>query len=338
MASLSPVHGQSSRAISPVFDAFLASEQLNETKNKVQNWGTQVLHRSITQLPNTLLVTHRNVYAKIKSAEAAPTGMYRVKKEAIDLANGDVLARLVAHYPDDEQKICLKREFDILQELKGCRGIVRVEELVIGRNKRGLETWTLYEQNCNLGELYDFVRRGELFEGDEARELMADLLEGLNSIHAIHCVHRDLKFENIFLDQKEGQRRQAFIGDFNGAEKFRNENDGVGFEGTIEFMSPEKLTRGHDRNWTYKKEKASDVYALGLILYYMSKGRHLYICRSSEASMERVIYTLANRSVRKYFPEKPPEKTIDWVIYQMLSPEALRPSIADALKMFKECP
>ena len=107
------------------------------------------------------------------------------------------------------------------------------------------------------------VKRRKL-ESAEALEIARQLCAGLSEAHRSGIVHGDLKSSNIILSQNEDGSLRPVITDFglaSGANQPSRE-----FGGTPDYMAPE-LWRGG------KPSKASDVYALGVILYEIVTGR-----------------------------------------------------------------
>ncbi|MCU1235352.1 MAG: serine/threonine protein kinase with repeat [Candidatus Solibacter sp.] len=90
-----------------------------------------------------------------------------------------------------------------------------------------------------------------------ARQLCAALAEA----HRSGIVHRDLKTGNIMVSRGAGGGLRAVITDFG----LSGENSEFAGFGTARYMAPE-LWRGE------KATKASDVYALGVVLYEMATG------------------------------------------------------------------
>jgi predicted ATPase len=90
------------------------------------------------------------------------------------------------------------------------------------------------------------------------------LLEGLDAAHELGVVHRDLKPQNIMIDEKETVK----IMDFGIAHSVQI--PGVTKEGTTigtpEYMSPEQV-EGKET------DQRSDIYSLGVILYEMTTGQ-----------------------------------------------------------------
>lgn len=96
------------------------------------------------------------------------------------------------------------------------------------------------------------------------------ICEVLTAAHEQGVIHRDLKPDNIMLTPGPKDRYQVKVLDF-GIAKITDEDSGPMTEtgaifGTPEFMSPEQA-RGDGA------EPRSDLYALGLILFYMVTGK-----------------------------------------------------------------
>jgi len=104
---------------------------------------------------------------------------------------------------------------------------------------------------------------GQLSPG-QALAIAKQVCEGLEEAHRLGIVHRDLKSQNIMIDE-EGNAR---IMDFGIARSLKGKGiTGPGIiVGTPEYMSPEQV-EGKEL------DKRSDIYSLGLILYEMVTGR-----------------------------------------------------------------
>ena len=113
-------------------------------------------------------------------------------------------------------------------------------------------------------DLKSFIRRvGQLPVG-KAVLIGRQIAEGLTEAHKIGVVHRDLKPGNIMID-KDGD---AKIMDFGIARSLAGGGTTVegAIIGTPEYMSPEQV-EGKE------KDRRTDIYALGIILFEMVTGR-----------------------------------------------------------------
>ena len=106
--------------------------------------------------------------------------------------------------------------------------------------------------------------RGPLPAGEAAR-VLRDVAWALGYAHGQGVVHRDVKPDNILLEQGTGR---ALVADFGIASAVRGAAglDGETISGTPEFMAPEQaLGEGVDER--------SDLYSLGVTAYFALSGR-----------------------------------------------------------------
>lgn len=90
---------------------------------------------------------------------------------------------------------------------------------------------------CLGGELYDYlVERGTLPEA-EARRIFGQLCLAVAYIHGKGIVHRDLKLENVLLDE----RCNVKLGDFGFTREFEGKRLMETFCGTTGYAAPEML-------------------------------------------------------------------------------------------------
>ena len=112
--------------------------------------------------------------------------------------------------------------------------------------------------------LKSFIRRSGQLTVDKTIGIAAEICAGLAEAHRLGVVHRDLKPQNIMIDQEGAVR----IMDFGIARSLKAKSltrPGV-LIGTPEYMSPEQVEGG-------AADQRSDIYAVGIILYEMLTGR-----------------------------------------------------------------
>lgn len=119
--------------------------------------------------------------------------------------------------------------------------------------------------------LQDYVPKDCGLEEPVILELMYQICAGCAAAHQVPLIHRDLKPDNIFIAQQPGQEPRVKILDF-GISKILGEGDdqltqiGI-FMGTPGYIAPEQISEGSEPGI------ASDIYALGSILYFMLGGK-----------------------------------------------------------------
>jgi serine/threonine-protein kinase len=135
---------------------------------------------------------------------------------------------------------------------------------------------------------------------EEARRLVAEIADALDAAGASGLVHRDVKPENILLDQASGR---VMLADFGIARVMAGETDGVRTAqgvavGTPTYMSPEQAAGD-------AVDPRSDLYSLGVVAYEMLTGRPPFRGETAAAVASK---HLAERPtpVQSLRPEVPP--------------------------------
>lgn len=109
---------------------------------------------------------------------------------------------------------------------------------------------------CEGGELFDYVAQSGSFTESQARFYFHQLIDALDYMHKKGYKHRDVKLENILLDNDFNMK----LADFGFATK---EDVSYKRKGTIGYMAPEVLA--HE---PYKGAEA-DIFAAAVILFIL---------------------------------------------------------------------
>jgi serine/threonine protein kinase len=171
------------------------------------------------------------------------------------------------------------------------------------QNGSGRDRFFLTMELLAGDSLADRIENGEPYTPDEALPIAAQIADGLDAAHAAGVIHRDLKPGNIMLLPPPTGRfaQRAVITDFGLAlseeqsDMRLTESDEL--VGTPEYMAPEQAEPG-------PATPATDIYALGLILYEMLSKRRPF---------ETAGTALATVLVRRRSPPRPLHEVVPGV-------------------------
>ena len=169
-----------------------------------------------------------------------------------------------------------EKEISILQKVSSINNpyIVNLvdsgnEFLTIGENP-GYKQYAILEY-CSRGELFDFIEKTEFgLKEKYAKFLFRKILKGVQAFHNLGICHRDLKLENILLDEYFNPK----ICDFGFATEIEGKNNSgklTKFLGSKNYAAPEMSL-----NKPYNGIKA-DIFSLGVILFNLATGKNGFI-------------------------------------------------------------
>ncbi|MBF0181219.1 MAG: SUMF1/EgtB/PvdO family nonheme iron enzyme [Magnetococcales bacterium] len=156
-------------------------------------------------------------------------------------------------------------EAENLQRLRGGPHILALHEYRLEPDGSAL----LVTDYLDGGDLKRWVRaRGRLHE-NEALGIMRQMAEALAFAHALvpPIVHRDIKPDNILGRKIAANRMTWFLADWGLAASWRDDRS-PRVSGTERYTAPEV--------WKKKRYPVSDVYSLGMTLYFMLFGQPAY--------------------------------------------------------------
>ncbi len=115
------------------------------------------------------------------------------------------------------------------------------------------------------GDLYSRLTRGQPYPFDKTLHVFSQLCNAVQYAHEQGVIHRDLKPHNILIRQLPDGSEQIVLGDFGMAVEIDATHHTYADGGTPLYMAPEQFL-GH-------AEAASDIFALGVILYQLTTGQ-----------------------------------------------------------------
>ncbi len=214
---------------------------------------------------------------------------------------------------DPELRHALKQEGIAVRKIGSHPGIATVYDLVPSDGEL-----YIVEEFVEGVTLREYLGPGQILPTAEIVQVGMQVADALAAAHHHGVVHRDLKPENIMITEAEGGERRAKIIDFGLAkvagpldesEASRAETeDGyvptgpLDFKGTLLYSAPEQIpgpTRG-------AVGPATDLYALGLVLYEMATGTNPFV-GSTAKSIFNNIRTLQPPPLRERNPDAPHE-------------------------------
>jgi hypothetical protein len=146
---------------------------------------------------------------------------------------------------------------------------------------------------------------------DEALRIARQTAEGLSVAHAAGMVHRDIKPDNLMID--EGGRVK--IMDFGLMRSVDVQKDGLTaeglFVGTLEYASPEQC---RDK----PLDARTDLYSLGVVLYELLSGKRPYQSKTAFGYLTMISDPQQPPApLRSHVPEVPP--AIEALVHKLLS-------------------
>ncbi|XP_066551917.1 ribosomal protein S6 kinase-related protein [Amia ocellicauda] len=115
---------------------------------------------------------------------------------------------------------------------------------------------------CSSGDLYTYWTMIGQFGEDAVRVFAAELGSALGFLHDFGIIHRDVKMENVLLND-QGHLRLA---DFGLSRRLERGGRAYTICGTIQYMAPEVLSGGPYNH-------AADWWSLGILLFSLATGK-----------------------------------------------------------------
>lgn len=144
--------------------------------------------------------------------------------------------------------------------------------------------------------LADWVREHGALSFAQARAVLRGVFSALARAHELGIVHRDLKPENVLLGQAaEGELGVAKVSDF-GIAKGLAEKSWASTEaglGTPLWTAPEQARPG------FVPSPRADVWALGLLSYFLLTGRQYWVHANQRSSVADLVLELERSELEK---------------------------------------
>ncbi|KAJ7598472.1 kinase-like domain-containing protein, partial [Mycena floridula] len=194
------------------------------------------------------------------------SGTYGTVYKALDASSTDkpfvAIKCLAQQEPGSRLERYQHREFALHKKLSSHPNIITFHDKI----QEGHFIFVVLDL-CDGGDLYETIQKGHfLNRTDNVKAAMVQLIDALQYCHKNSVFHRDLKPDNVLMDNKG----QVYLADFGlCTDKRISTNFGCG---TSVYLSPEAIVKetGAHRFSTLH----SDIWALGVILVNVITGCH----------------------------------------------------------------
>ena len=251
----------------------ISRERLDITSIKEESMisiSNRLFINEIKEIPKKKYITQKllgvGTYGQVFLVQNKYTKEYFAMKE-IPKTSEDLLS-------DNE----IMDEIEILKNLDH-PDIVRITEFYNTEN-----SYYLINEYCKYGELYEQVKNE--FSETQIAVMFRQILSGIAYLHSNNIIHRDLKLENILINDIEKSittNEDLFlvkIIDFGTAKIFDKNKMPRAIVGSIYYIAPEVILK--------KYGKECDMWSLGVILYMFIVGHAPFDGRSNRDIMEKI--------------------------------------------------
>lgn len=273
-------------------------------------------------IPSPRLEMPVTVPCQYRTGKTLGSGTYAIVKEAIHIETGKYFAcKVINKKLMEGREHMVRNEIAVLKRVSsGHRNIVTLHDYF----ETSHNLYLCFDL-CTGGELFDRIcAKGNYYEGDAA-DLVRTIFEAVKYIHDSGIVHRDLKPENL-LFRTPAEDADIMIADFGLSrvledEKFHKLTEICGTPG---YMAPEIFKKtGHG--------KPVDVWAMGVVTYFLLAGYTPFDRDSQQLEMEAIIAGDYKFEPVEYWANVS-ETAKDFVRKCLTIDPAERPTAAEVLK------
>ncbi|KAF8056969.1 kinase-like domain-containing protein [Lyophyllum atratum] len=220
------------------------------------------------------------VPCQYRTGKTLGSGTYAIVKEAIHIETGKYYAcKVINKKLMEGREHMVRNEIAVLKRISsGHRNIVTLHDYF----ETSHNLYLCFDL-CTGGELFDRIcAKGNYYEADAA-ELVRTIFQSVKYIHSSGIVHRDLKPENL-LFRTQAEDADIMLADFGLSRVMEEGKLSMLTEicGTPGYMAPEIFKKtGHG--------KPVDVWAMGVVTYFLLAGYTPFDRDSQQLEMEAII-------------------------------------------------
>lgn len=208
-----------------------------------------------TKIPSESDVIGETVgdYQIIKFLEKGAFGDVHVAKS--NITGETVVIKIV----DKRKAIGSQRKKAVMDELNVLKvkhpAVIELKDFFVTK-----DYLVLVLEYCKGGDLFGLVVKEKGIPEQRAKNIFRQILEGINYLHKLNIIHRDIKLENILL--KEADTDEVKITDFGMSRIVSRKHLATTQCGTTEYTAPEVFLM---KPYGYE----CDCWSLGILLYDM---------------------------------------------------------------------
>jgi len=229
--------------------------------------------------PIAAVQTAGTVEEKYDLGKELGRGGFSIVREAVNKVTKERVAVkfIEKKFVDQEELKLLQREIDIMARVQH-QNVLRLFEIFDTPTQL-----SLVMELVNGGELfYKIVDKGSYSEM-EARDIVRQLVEGVDYLHQQKIAHRDLKPENLLCSELPDGKVVIKIADFGLSKAFTGESDLATSCGTPDYAAPEVLRM----DGAY--DKGVDLWSIGVITYVLLCGFPPFYGKSQAQLFEKIL-------------------------------------------------
>uniref|UniRef100_A0A3P9DPT3 non-specific serine/threonine protein kinase n=1 Tax=Maylandia zebra TaxID=106582 RepID=A0A3P9DPT3_9CICH len=223
-----------------------------EKRQRNMKVGVEALGQASTATASIEVKKHQhkhNLKHRYEVMETLGKGTYgKVKKAVERVAIKSIRKERIT---DNLDRIHIQREIEITSSLSH-PNIIRFHEVFESRDKI-----VIVMEYASRGELYDYIQERRRLPETEARSIFRQITSAVHYCHKNGVVHRDLKLENILLDQDLNVK----LADFGLSNNFHKGTLLQTYCGSPLYAAPEIV-----KGLPYQGPEV-DCWALGVLLY-----------------------------------------------------------------------
>lgn len=259
-------------------------ESSNEAQTKSDRQNDEV-NNDFTPLCVTMSCKKDNItVGEYELGNEIGKGAYGTVRLGVSCASGEKVAIKIyekAGLSNPNKRKSVEREIKILSKLKH-KNIIRLISTV--ENMSTINLIFEYVSGCSLLD-YLKSRSSRKIEEYQAKCIFKQILEALDYCHNLGITHRDIKLENILLDEDHTIK----LIDFGFATYIASDKKVQLFCGTSRYMAPEIVSHKESLG------PPTDIWSAGVVLYVLITGTFPFKApqtRELYSKIQRGIYTI----------------------------------------------